>query len=71
MELDLKGLRCPKPIVEISKAIRKIESNEKITIYADDKAFEPDINAWCKRTKNILEEIILEGDIFKAVVVKK
>ncbi len=48
LELDCKGMRCPRPIIEIAKAARKMPPGSYLTIHADDLAFESDVKAWAE-----------------------
>jgi TusA-related sulfurtransferase len=53
--LDCKGLNCPMPIVEISKAVRKLASGDVLEVSATDLAFRLDVEAWARRSGHILE----------------
>ena len=68
--LDAKGLNCPMPIIKLSKVIGDLEKGEVIEIIADDPAFETDLRAWCKVTKNELLEVVQEGHLTRACVRK-
>jgi len=46
-EIDAKGMRCPKPIIELAKARRSLNPGDEINVVADDPAFESDLKAWC------------------------
>ncbi len=48
MELDCQGMKCPRPIIEIAKAARKLPAGSFLTIHADDLAFESDVKAWAE-----------------------
>lgn len=52
IEIDARGLRCPQPIIELGKQISELKSGEQITLYSDDPATEPDLNAWSRMTGN-------------------
>ena len=60
-QFDAKGLRCPLPILKLSKFFKEMTRGEIMEITADDKAFEPDVKAWCKKTGNAIIEIKKEG----------
>jgi len=68
--LDCKGMRCPMPIVQISKMVRKMGAGETLIVDATDGAFETDVYAWAKKTKN---EILgfKESDGVKRVKIRK
>ncbi len=48
MELDCQGMKCPRPIIEIAKAARKLAPGSFLKIQADDLAFESDVKAWAE-----------------------
>ena len=48
--IDLKGLRCPLPVLKIAKKINQIKKGEFIEVEVDDPKAEDDIN---ELTKNI------------------
>jgi len=52
--VDARGKSCPLPIVLLAKAVRTVDVGETVTIRADDRAFPPDLEAWCQRTGNQL-----------------
>jgi tRNA 2-thiouridine synthesizing protein A len=46
--LDYTGLRCPLPILRLTKT-SKISSSSRFEVLADDDAFPADIRAWCRQ----------------------
>jgi tRNA 2-thiouridine synthesizing protein A len=48
--LDCLGQRCPRPIIELARAIRSVAVGELIRVLADDPAAANDIRAWCRMT---------------------
>jgi TusA-related sulfurtransferase len=68
--VDARGQSCPLPIVLVAKAIKTIPIGERLTISADDRAFVPDIQAWCRKTGH--ELIALENrDTHVEATIKK
>jgi|TARA_B100001559_G_C15873361_1_gene337385 tRNA 2-thiouridine synthesizing protein A len=53
--IDLKGLKCPLPVLKIAKKINQINKGESIEVEVDDPKAENDIN---ELTKNIGIRII-------------
>jgi len=53
-ELNLAGLKCPLPIVELNRAIKQMSPGEELQVVASDPAFPLDVEAWCRRTGQIL-----------------
>lgn len=48
LELDCRGLPCPRPIVELAKRIADVEVGEVLAVVADDPAARYDVPAWCR-----------------------
>ena len=57
IDIDARGLRCPQPIIELGKQISTLSSGDQITLYSDDPATEPDLNAWSRMTGNKFSKI--------------
>ena len=57
IDIDARGLRCPQPIIELGKQISTLNSVDQITLYSDDPATEPDLNAWSRMTGNKFSKI--------------
>lgn len=55
--LDLSGLRCPLPIVRLNTAVKALSPGDELEVTATDPAFELDVQAWCRRTGNLLLEL--------------
>lgn len=49
-EYDLTGLKCPMPIVELNRIMKELAPGQACIVTADDIAFCPDVEAWCRRT---------------------
>lgn len=48
MLLDCRGMLCPRPIIELAKALPSAEVGSVIEVVADDAAAAVDIPAWCR-----------------------
>jgi tRNA 2-thiouridine synthesizing protein A len=46
--LDCLGRRCPLPVIELARAIGRIEIGDVVRVLADDPAAANDIPAWCR-----------------------
>ena len=66
--LDLKGLLCPIPVVQVSEAIKEINVGEAIEATATDPGVMMDIPAWCKSSGNEVMKMGKEGGVFRFVV---
>jgi len=69
-ELNLMGLKCPLPIVELNRLMKKLSSGETFRAIADDPAFLLDVEAWCRRTGHMLVEVQQEDSQISAVIRK-
>jgi len=47
-EIDCRGLPCPRPIIELAKALPTVEVGELLAVVADDPAARHDVPAWCR-----------------------
>ena len=52
LELDLKGLLCPMPMVKVSQNISKVPVGGVVRAVATDAGSMADIPAWAKSTGN-------------------
>lgn len=68
--LDLRGLKCPAPVVSASKAVKKLEGRTAVLhILADDDGFAADLEVWCRATRAELLTIERsEEGIFDATI---
>ena len=65
MELDLRGLLCPMPMVKVSQNINKVEVGQVIKATATDPASLADIPSWARTTGN---EIIKQEKDGKEII---
>lgn len=69
--IDLRGLKCPTPIVRLNEAIRDIVEGEELSAVANDRAFELDVKAWCRRTGHQLLSFDADADDITICVRKR
>ncbi|MEZ0581059.1 sulfurtransferase TusA family protein [Nocardioides sp. MH1] len=48
IELDCRGLPCPRPVIELAKALPSVAIGEELSVVADDPAARHDVAAWCR-----------------------
>ena len=65
--IDCRGISCPMPIVEVTKAARTLAGGDRIVVLASDLAFPLDIEAWIRRTGHKLESLE-SGETIRAVI---
>jgi tRNA 2-thiouridine synthesizing protein A len=68
IRIDARGMKCPRPIIELAKARRQATPGATIVITADDLAFESDVRAWCDTTGNALDGLIEDGNAVVATI---
>lgn len=69
-KFDFRGMQCPIPVFETSKAMKQIEVGEQILVLANDPAAQPDLEAWSKRTGHQLLSVNDKGD-YKEFLIKR
>ena len=67
-QVDARGKSCPLPIVLTAKAVRQLAIGDSLLVLADDRAFLPDIEAWCKKTGNTLLSTASKDGYFEATL---
>jgi tRNA 2-thiouridine synthesizing protein A len=48
LELDCRGLLCPRPVIELARRVGEVPVGAVIAVVADDAAAAHDIPAWCR-----------------------
>ncbi len=48
LELDCRGMACPRPIIELAKAFSGVGPGDVVAVAADDPAAGVDLQAWCR-----------------------
>lgn len=69
--LDLKGLKCPMPILHTKKALAKLASGTIITVLATDSGAPDDFVAFCKHTGHELLENTAQDGVFTLKIRRK
>lgn len=52
--LDLRGLKCPLPVLKARRAIKDMSQDSRLEIYADDPAASLDFAHFCETTGHLL-----------------
>jgi TusA-related sulfurtransferase len=64
IELDVRGARCPMPIVKAKKALEALRPGETLKVVATDKGSVLDFQGWAKTNKAaelVKQETATEG----------
>lgn len=68
--LDVRGLRCPLPVLRANKALRGLAAGDTLTVLASDPAAPKDFVAYCETTGHVLLDSREEEEVFTIVVRK-
>lgn len=68
--LNVCGLSCPGPIMEVSKKVAEMKEGDVLAVQASDPGFHRDIDSWCQNTGNGLVSKSADKGVFRAVVRK-
>ena len=69
--IDVKGLKCPGPIVNVADTLRGLPEGARVIVEATEDAFFSDIRIWCERTGNRLDSLSFEDGVIRACITKK
>ena len=47
-DVDCRGMPCPRPVIELARAITDVAVGDIVAITADDAAAAVDVQAWCR-----------------------
>lgn len=70
-EIDLRGMRCPGPVVRTADELSRMFYGQQLHIRADEEAFSSDIAVWCERTGNKLVKLERLANEFSILVEKQ
>lgn len=66
--LDVRGLLCPLPVLEVARRLEGLAPGERLALVGDDPGILEDLPAWCRRTGHPLVRITAEAGTVHAVV---
>ena len=63
VELDCRGVPCPRPIIELARAVTEVDVGDTVAVTADDPAARVDVAAWCRMRgqEYVGEEVAPDG----------
>lgn len=67
--MDLKGLKCPLPVVKVSQQIKKMDVGQTLVAETTDPGAHADFPAWAKTSGNEIVKIE-KGDVSKFYIRK-
>lgn len=54
--VDARGMHCPVPVIELSRAIDEVRVGDVVEILSDDPSSRVDIPVWCRMKRHDLVE---------------
>ena len=66
--LDVKGLKCPLPILRAKKALAALEGGEELEVLATDAGAPDDFAAFCRQTGHVLVLSEEAAGVFRLVL---
>lgn len=70
IHLNCNGLQCPGPLMKVYENVKDMKDGDVVEVSASDPGFARDIDAWCRRTGNILLSNEKRGNDYVACVKK-
>jgi tRNA 2-thiouridine synthesizing protein A len=71
IDLDVRGLNCPLPILRTKKALAGMVSGQQIRIRATDPGATIDFPAFCRHTGNVIVHQAEVDGVFEFVLRRK
>jgi len=68
MTLDLRGLKCPLPILRARKALRPLKPGAALEVLADDPLSPVDFAAYCQASGDALVESVEKDGAFRFLI---
>ncbi|MFI5010960.1 MAG: sulfurtransferase TusA family protein [Hyphomicrobiales bacterium] len=68
--LNLRGLRCPQPVLRAKKALRNIPSGGILVLECTDPLTVIDVPLFARQTGHALSEQVRRGDLYIFKIVK-
>jgi tRNA 2-thiouridine synthesizing protein A len=66
--LDVKGLRCPLPVLRANRALRGLKPGARLRVLATDRASVADFQAFCRDTGHALLACSDEAGVFSFLI---
>ena len=70
-ELDVRGLKCPLPILRTKKMLAEMQAGQVLKVVATDPNAAQDFEAFTRQTGNELVESLAEGEEYTFLLRRK
>lgn len=70
-EVDARGLACPMPVIELSRAVDAQPVGAVVRLLATDPAAKVDVPVWCRMQRQHLAEASVADDVWTFLVEKR
>lgn len=68
MVMDLKGLKCPQPVLKVAIKASSIPAGTTVEVLADCSTFPDDIKKWCQDSGRVLISCVDHAGVFTATI---
>jgi tRNA 2-thiouridine synthesizing protein A len=68
--VDCRGMRCPMPVISVSRAMALLTVDQVLEVVATDPAAEPDLQAWARMKGHEVLSVTRSGDVVRVTVRK-
>ncbi len=69
--LDVKGMKCPLPVLRANKALRGLPAGARLRVLATDRAAVADFQAFCRETGHALLAFSEDGEVYSFLIRKR
>lgn len=70
--VDVRGRRCPIPVIELARAIEHVPPGGRVEVVADDPTAKIDIPVWCRmKGQRLVGQSDAEGGGWSFLVVRE
>lgn len=71
VEVDARGLACPMPVIELSRAVEDAGVGDHVRLLATDPAAKVDVPVWCRMQRQALRSSVETDGVWTFVVEKR
>lgn len=66
--MDLKGLKCPQPVLKVAIKARTLAEGTTLEVHADCESFPVDVEKWCTDSGKVLVSCVSSGEEHVATI---